>query len=132
MLLHKDTRKARRNRASEGQATLNISSLRFNIPQEIKYLIAEYLNAQDTSNMLATFDERFPSDYWKKHVSIDALFEFDSVNSDMIDWQFVARQIKARGLSYARGVVERRIHMQAFDPIVRFLRGEPSPLLDRN
>lgn len=132
-LFHEGIRKARRNKASKKrQATLSILSLRFNLPQEIKYLIAEYLDAQDTSNMLAAFSERFPPGYWKKRISTDTLFEFESVDPDMIDWEFVAQQVEARGLLDARGVIERGLRMQAIDPIVRSLRGGARRLLDCN
>ena len=85
------------NEDSRNDNSRNLLTYKYKVPPEIKYLIAEYLDLTETYNMLAAFDEKFPVDFWKKHVPTDLIFELENIRDNNTSfWAYIAVEIEKR------------------------------------
>lgn len=103
----------------------DVLSSKYNVPLEIKYLIAQHLNLEDTYNMLIAFGEIFPMEYWKKHVPTDVIFGLEQVDHDSFPWPCLAVEIENRAiLKKANGIFNRKRILSMLNPIMDFVLRE--------
>ncbi|KAK2760821.1 hypothetical protein FQN54_002059 [Arachnomyces sp. PD_36] len=104
------------------RTTKNLLTFKYNLPQEIQYLITGYLRLFDIYNMLTAFDETFPVSFWEKRVPLDLLFEFKKIFSEnghnTLLWAYVATEIYRRCLlSPCTGMLNRRRILDKITPL---------------
>ncbi|KAK2785363.1 hypothetical protein FQN53_007804 [Emmonsiellopsis sp. PD_33] len=119
-----------RNRIGQGSCD---SIFNHKVPLEIKYLISEHLSLVDTRNMLIALGENFPTNFWKRRVPMELLFEFkndveegNGNNSDNSNfngdktfaWDYIAAEMERRDImGSALGIKNRRRILNMLTPI---------------